>query len=69
MLLDTGNSLTQYHFKDALEVLKFNLTSDKEGVTGFADYCTTICHLNSPESPWRETGIFIVHEKVYFIYC
>lgn len=69
MLLCTGNSLTQYQFKDALEVLNFNLTSGKEGITGVADYCTTVRHLNSPESPWRETGIFIVQEKVYFIYC
>lgn len=56
-------------FKDTLEVLNFNLTPGKEGITGIADYCTTVHHLNSPESPCRESGVFLVHEKVYFIYC
>lgn len=69
MLINTSNSLTQYQFKDALEVLNFNLASGKEGITGIADYCTTVHHLNSPEIPWRKTGIFFVHEKVSFIYC
>lgn len=50
MLLNTGNSLTQYQFKDALEVLNFKLTSAKEGIAGVGGYCTTVCHINSPES-------------------
>lgn len=57
-LLNTSNSLTQYQFEDALEILNLNLTSDKQGI-----------HLNPPESPWRENSNFFVHEKVYFIYC
>lgn len=56
-------------FKDALEVLNFDLTSGKESITEIANYCTTVHHLNASESSWRETGIFFVHEKVYFIYC
>lgn len=45
--------LTQkrFAFKDASEIVDFNLTSGKESISGIADYCFIVCHLNSPDSP------------------
>lgn len=63
---NTVSDQKAFAFPDASEILNSNLTSSKESISGIADYCVTACHLNSP---WRETGICLVHAKGHSVYC